>query len=57
MYAGRDQNVDVGGAFINAGSVAALGNVAITAGSVDSEPGALLGAVSIARAAWRSPVR
>jgi filamentous hemagglutinin len=44
MYAGRDQTVDVGGAFINTSSVAALGNVAITGGSIDSGPGALLGA-------------
>jgi filamentous hemagglutinin len=44
MYAGRDQGLDVGGALINAGSVAALANVAIVAGSVDSGPGALLGA-------------
>jgi filamentous hemagglutinin len=44
MYAGRNQSLDVGGAFINTGSAAALGNVTITAGSVDSGPGALLGA-------------
>jgi filamentous hemagglutinin len=44
MYAGRDQRLDVGVAFINTGSAAALGNVTITAGSVDSGPGALLGA-------------
>jgi filamentous hemagglutinin len=44
MYAGREQRLDVGGAFNNTGSAAALGNVTITAGSVDSGPGALLGA-------------
>jgi filamentous hemagglutinin len=44
MYAGGDHRLDVGGAFINTGSVAALGNMAVTAGSVDSGHGALLGA-------------
>ncbi|WGG52841.1 hemagglutinin repeat-containing protein [Rugamonas sp. DEMB1] len=44
MYAGRDQTLRVDGAFVNTGSAAALGNMTIAAGSVQSGAASLLGA-------------
>lgn len=44
MYAGRDQVLSVADALTNTGSIAASNNTTITARSVDSGPGALLGA-------------
>ncbi|MBA5688164.1 hemagglutinin repeat-containing protein [Rugamonas apoptosis] len=44
LYAGRDQTLQIGGSFINTGAAAAQGNTTITADSVQSSTGSLLGA-------------